>query len=243
MALAQLTSAAGFFAMALSLWLGCYVVTRSPRSRLTWQAAFTLWALAGFFTDVLVSINPSPATAWWPGWPVILTLAVWYHLSVQTLPPDRARQQRPLLFFAYGQAALLDVLLLRTHLLLTDVRFGLSVFAKEFTLGPLYPLLPISMLGFELLTLYNFWRARRSTSNVALRKQLNSLVRGTFLAVLAIGYTLGAVALRVQVPTLPIVLALGLSVTLLGYGIVRYSALVDGRILRYDFALSGLLRL
>ena len=241
--LAHITSTVTFFAMALSLWLGCYVVTRSPRSRLAWQAGLTLWALAGLFTDVLISINPSPATTWWPGWPISLTLTLWYHLSLQTLPSGQARRQRLLPFFAYGQAALLDVLLLRTHLIVTDVGFGVNVFAKEFSVGPLFPLLPISLLGFGLLMLYNFWQARRSTLNVALRQQLNSLVRGTFLAVLAIGYTMGAVALRVPAPTLPIVLALGLGVGILGYGIVRYSALVEGRILRHDFAFSGLLTL
>jgi hypothetical protein len=243
LSLAHITSILTFFAMAVSVWLGCYVVTRSPRSRLAWQAGLTLWALAGLFTDVLVSINPSPATTWWPGWPINLTLALWYHLSYRTLPPDQARRQRLLPWMAYGQAAVLDVLLLRTQLIVTDVGFGLSVSAKEFVLGPLFPLLPISLLGSGLLILRNFWRARQSTFSVALRKQLNSLVRGTFLAVLAIGYAMGAIVLDVPAPSWPIVLALGLGVGSLGYGIVRYSALVDGRILRHDFAFSGLLTL
>jgi hypothetical protein len=62
--------------MTLSLWLGCYVITRSPRSRLAWQSSLTLWSLAGIFLDSLVAINPSPATNWWPGWPLNTPLAV-----------------------------------------------------------------------------------------------------------------------------------------------------------------------
>ena len=34
---------------------------------------------------------------------------------------------------------------------------------------------------------------------------------------------------------------LALGVASLGYGVARYSALVDGRVVRYDFAINGLL--
>ncbi len=241
--LAQLTSAVSFVAMAVSLWLGCYVVTRSPRSRLAWQASLTLWALAGFFVDLLISLNPSPATAWWLGWPFNSTLAIWYHLSLKILPAERARWQRRLLPAVYGQAALLDVLILNTPLIVQYARQSLGVYVEVQTHGPLFLLMPISSIGVALLALYNFWKARQAVSNVALRKQLNSLVRGTFLGVLAIGYAMAAISLSLPAPTLPIPLALGLGVGTLGYGIVRYSALVEGRILRYDFAFSGLLTL
>ena len=42
--LSVLTSLLDFFALAVSLWLGIYVVTRGPRSRVAWLAALTLWA-------------------------------------------------------------------------------------------------------------------------------------------------------------------------------------------------------
>jgi hypothetical protein len=239
--LAQLTSAVSFVAMALSLWLGCYVITRSPRSRLARLAGLTLAALAGFSIDVLISINPSPATAWWLGWPVNTTLAIWYHLSHETLPPDRARRQRPVLLLVYGLALVLDVLEMFTPAIVTYAQPGLGVYTQVFERGPLFPLLPIYLVTFSALTLYNFWTARQAAANLALRKQLDGLVRGTVLGVLGVGYTMTVISLSVSAPTLPIVLALGLGVSLLGYSVVRYSAIVDGRILRYDFVFSGLL--
>jgi GAF domain-containing protein len=227
--------------MALSLWLGCYVITRSPRSRLAWQSSLTLWSLAGIFLDSFVAINPSPATNWWPGWPLNTPLAVWYHLSLETLPQNRACRQRPILFVVYAATILLDLILGLTSWVVADSRRGIGVTIKIFTPGPLFPLLPICLTGLSLLTLYNFWQARQSAPNLALRKQLDSLVRGTALGALGVGYGMAAVVFKMAVPTLPMLLALGLGVASLGYGIVRYSALTEGRVLRYDFAFSGLL--
>ena len=239
--LAPLTSAVSFLSMALSLWLGCYLIARSPRSRLAWQAGLTLWALGGIFVDSIVSINPSPATSWWLGWPINLPIAIWYHLSLETLPPDRARRQRLLLYVVYGLAILFDILLAFTPWVVADARGGLAVFAKIFAPGPLFLFLPVSLIGLMSLTLYNFWRARQAVTNLALRKQLNSLVRGTFFGALGIGYAVAIVALKLAAPTLPIVFFLGLAVVTQGYGTIRYSALVEGRILRYDIAFNGLL--
>jgi hypothetical protein len=227
--------------MALSLWLGCYVITRSPRSRLAWQASLTLWSLAGIFFDILVTINPSPATTWWLGWPIYLPLAIWYHLSLELAPPDRARRQRPFLYGAYVAALALDLIIGFTPWVVADARQGLGVMIKTFVPGPLFPLLPVGFIGLSLLMLFNFWQARLSVGNLALRKQLDILILSSALGVIAIGYGVVAAVLHLSAPTLPIVIALGFGVALLGYGTIRYSALAEGRILRYDFVFSGLL--
>ena len=242
MILAQLTSATSLAAMAVSLWLGCYVVTRSPRRRLAWLAGFTLWLVANIFASAFLSVDVSPAASGWPAWPLSLSLALWYHLSLEILPPDRGRWQRRLLFLVYTQAVALDVLAVATHLIIGgEIRSGQGVYTAVFSHGPLFPLLPIGLIGVSSLALYNFWTARQAASSLAFRKQLNSLTLGTGLAVLAIGYWMGAIGLSLQAPDLPIVLALGLGVGTLGYGTVRYSALVDGRVLRYDIVFNGLL--
>ena len=240
--LALVTPAASFVAMAVSLWLGCYVVTRSPRSRLAWLAGLTLWSLAGVFIDLFVSINPSPGTPAWRGWPLAVTLTFWYHLSLETLPLSAGRWQRRLLFFVYALAILVDFSLVGVPWLVASGVSGLGIFTAVVS-DRLYRLQPAFLLGLALLTLRNLWQARQATTNLAYRKQLDSLVRGTFLSVFAAGYWLTLVTLDLATVVLPIVVALGLGVTILGYGIVRYSALIEGRILRYDFALSGLLTL
>ncbi|MBC8249532.1 MAG: hypothetical protein H8E90_07620, partial [Anaerolineales bacterium] len=52
-----LTSIVNFICLALSLWLGFYIVTRSPRSRVSWLASATLWSLSGSFLNTLTYIN------------------------------------------------------------------------------------------------------------------------------------------------------------------------------------------
>src|SRR5512137_239061 len=141
--LAQVTSAVSLIAMATSLWLGCYIVTRSPRSRLAWLAGITLWALAGFFVDVLISTNPSPITDGWQGWPICFSLVLWYHLSLNMMPPDRGQRQRRFLFFVYAQAILLDLLLATTSLIVVDAKQTLAATFKVLTPGPAFLLLPI----------------------------------------------------------------------------------------------------
>ncbi len=216
------------------------MITRSPRSRLTWLATFTLWALAGVFVDVLITTNPSPLTAGWQGWPICFSLVLWYHLSLKMLPLDRGRRQHRFLIFVYAQAIIIDILL-TTPWIAVDARQTLGATFKVLTLGPLFLLLPISTLSVMLVTLDNFWTTRQAAANPALRKQLNSPVRGSLLALLAVAYTMLALGLRLPWPTLPMVVLLGLGVASVGYGVVRYSALVDGRIVRYDFAINGLL--
>jgi hypothetical protein len=226
--------------MVVSLWLGCYIVSRSPRSRLAWLAGITLGALAGLFVDVLIATNPSPITAGWQGWPICFSLVLWYHLSLKMLPPERGRRQRRLLVFVYTQAIFIDFLL-TTSLIVADARQTLGATFKVLTLGPLFLLLPISTLSVTLGTLDNFWTTRQAAANPSLRNQLNSPVRGSLLALLAVAYTMLALGLRLPLPTLPMVVLLALGVASLGYGVVRYSALVDGRVVRYDFAVNGLL--
>lgn len=227
--------------MGLSLWLGCYVLTRSPRSRLAWQAALTLWSLAGIFLDVLITLHPSPNTRWWPGWPVVTPLTIWYHLSLETLPPQRSRPQRPWLLFLYPFSILFDLTLGLTPWVVADARQGLGVTVRLFAPGPLFPVLPVALISLSFLTLFNFWQSRQSAPTHPLRKQVDSLVRGTALGALSVAYAMTAAAFQIPAPTLPMIAGLGLSVLSLGYGIVRYSALAEGRILRYDFVFSLLL--
>ena len=48
-ALTLLTTSVNLIGLAFTLGLGLYLVTRSPRSRLAWLAALTLWCTTGFF--------------------------------------------------------------------------------------------------------------------------------------------------------------------------------------------------
>jgi hypothetical protein len=50
-------SAINFVCLTISLWLGFYIFTRSPRSRVSWLASATLWSLCGYFLISLTYIQ------------------------------------------------------------------------------------------------------------------------------------------------------------------------------------------
>ena len=58
-----LTMLVNVAALAISLCLGLYLVTRSPRSRPAWLAALALWSLVTlFFNNALSVRSPSGLT-------------------------------------------------------------------------------------------------------------------------------------------------------------------------------------
>jgi hypothetical protein len=221
--LAQLTTAVSFAALGFSLWLGCYVITQSPRSRLAWQAGLTLWSLGGIFLDILITITPSPLIDWWQGWPILISVAIWYHLSLETLPVEYAKRQRQRLPLIYLYAVAFDIISGFTPWVLLDSHRGLGVTIKLFTLGPLYFLQPISYIGLPLLMLYNFWQARQSAPLQIVRKQLDSIVRGSALGVAGLVYGVVAITFKIPAPTLPLVILVGLAIVAVGYDFILFT--------------------
>ncbi len=197
--------------------------------------------MGGIFLDILITINPTAALDWWGGWPILIPITIWYHLSLKTLPPERARYQRRFLWLAYLYAVAFDLVSGLTPWIIADSSHGLGVQIKLFTLGPLYFLQPLSLIGLSLLLLYNFWQALQLAPTQSIRKQLDSIVRGSTLGVIGLVYGVLAIAFRVSAPTLPLVAGVGMAVVAVGYGIIRYSALAEGRVLRHDFVFSGAL--
>ncbi len=90
MFMAMLTSAVNLVSMLGSLWLGLYLVTRSPGSRVSWLAALLIWALAALFLRNLLVLEA-------PGSELLnrlrllgsLGLPLWFHLTIN-LEPDRS---------------------------------------------------------------------------------------------------------------------------------------------------------
>ena len=86
-----LTTSLNLLAAAASLWLGFYIVTRSPRSRVSWLAALTLWAVASLFLYNTVAINvPDSGVLLWLRPVAVMVVPLWLHLTV-TLHPDSTR--------------------------------------------------------------------------------------------------------------------------------------------------------
>ena len=97
------TSAINFVCLTISLWLGFYIVTRSPLSRVSWLASATLWSLCGYFLNSLTYTKGAGEgiLPWWWGWGVVIAAPLWFHLSVSLLPGKPAKKQHLLVIFLY----------------------------------------------------------------------------------------------------------------------------------------------
>ncbi len=59
------------FLMA-AVWLGIYVITRNPRSLVSWLTGLTLWSVAGLFLNMLLALNPPRLGQHYPPWMIVL---------------------------------------------------------------------------------------------------------------------------------------------------------------------------
>ncbi len=242
--LLTLTSIVNFLALAISLWLGFYLVTRSPRRRVSWLAALTLWSITCLFFNNLLHLNIAPDEIL-PLWltsfrgTVIPAPAFWFHLTVLFLPPKVSRWQRYLVAAAYLAAAFLLIIGGATNQLLPGVTEAGRELASSRQAGVLYPY----FVGFTLITLafalgnltYGWLRAR---GEPATSRQLAMLWAAAFLGSAGAAYLTISIWQSLPIPTLPGEFSLGAGVSLLGYAVARHDALIEGRVMRPDFRYS-----
>lgn len=54
-----------YLGLITAVWLGWYVITRSPRSLISWLTSLTLWSVGGLFLNMILALNPPPRE-WYP---------------------------------------------------------------------------------------------------------------------------------------------------------------------------------
>jgi hypothetical protein len=64
----SLTIIVNFVFLVVTVWLGAYVVTRSPRSLVAWLTGLTPWSIAGLFLNLLLALTPPPCLEKSPDW-------------------------------------------------------------------------------------------------------------------------------------------------------------------------------
>jgi len=233
-----LTSIINFICLALSLWLGFYIVTRSPRSRISWLASATLWSLSGSFLNTLTYINISPEQAtlpWWWGWSAALAAPFWFHLSVSFLPSRLARKQRPLVILVYLLTLNFVAMEAYTPWVFAGATLKPPIYNSAQRPGPLFPLFGLFLVVVPALALYNLYLSRRQAKSLPIQRQLTTLSWATWLAIFSGIYTSLSIWLGLDTPALIGDLGLGAGVALLGYGVARYNALIEGRAIGLDF--------
>ncbi len=254
-----LTEITSFLTMALAIWLGLYIVTRSPRSLIAWLTGLTLWSIATLFKNVLLALSPPPqpdlpdwlwlflpfwhtvalkgpgATGWLQGWSITPGIMLWHHVTTLMRPGPLTRWRWTRILGGYGLIVVALILQANTHHFFVSTSGDDPLYLKTLEVGPLYPLFAFFILLYIGLSVTNLINSARTAPTTLLAKQFILLALATLIGGLTGPLSIAASMFKLPVPVLTLVLPLGLAVSLIGYGVARYSALMDGRIIRRDF--------
>ncbi|MGZ9222456.1 MAG: hypothetical protein ACXW4Q_10135, partial [Anaerolineales bacterium] len=259
MTLYQVTFTVNFVALITSLWLGMYLVTRNPRAPTTWLTALTLWSLGGVFINILLALNPPPipayrfsglrflfpfwpsgvfeqgANAWLQGWSVAPSIAFWHHATMLMRPGKMNSWRRVRVIFAYLIAIAAIEVQAFTQILFS-VEGGDPLYLNSLRAGRLYSVFGIALIGLTVMSIINLARSARIAPTEIVRRQLMTLVTASVISGL-IG-PISLVSSGLDIFPMPMVIlsgVLAVFVGMVGYGVARYSALVEKRTIDRDF--------
>lgn len=247
--LETLTLAINVAAMAVSLCLGFYLITKSPQSRSAWLAAVTLWLLTALFFNNALSIEaPDSRLLPWLRRITLFSLPFWFNLTVLLRSqligtPTRWKLARfdalgvPL---AYAASAALVVAEMASPNRISFIFTTQAPLLSEWTAGPLNPLAVSVQVLIGVLALANLAYGRKWAASSKLRSQFTMLLLATCLA--AAGESIIALGVWLQIP-LPSVTGdalTGTGVILLGFAIAHTNALLEGRVLKRDLLYVGI---
>ena len=259
MTLYQITFAVNFVALIASLWLGLYLVTRNPRVPTAWLTALTLWSLSGIFINVLLALNPPPvpafrpaslrflfpfwptgvpeqgASTWLQGWSVAPSIAFWHHATLLMRPGKMNiwRWSRVIVGYLIAIAAI-EVQAFTS--ILFSVEGGDPLYLNSLRAGPLYSIFGIALIALTAMSIINLARSAYIAPTEIVRRQLMTLVAATVISGL-IG-PISLVSSGLNIFPMPMVILSGVMavfVAMVGYGVARYSALVEKRTIDRDF--------
>lgn len=256
--LALITYVTNLLGFAVALWLGFYLVTRNPRSRIAWLTGLMLWSIGGMFLNILLALSPPPnpvsQTSWlqlifpfWPesqaasadqnkwllGWTIGPAIVIWHHVT--TLLRGPINPWRSFRISAGYLVAIMAVYLQFSTPWLYTAESGDPLYINALRAGVLYPVFGGFILLFSGWSFVNLYRSTRHAEALILRQQFNTLTVATLFASLAAPISLSGTYFGLRVPIVIITIPLLIGIVLAGYGIARYSALVEGRTIRRDF--------
>jgi hypothetical protein len=259
MDLYSFTFIVNFLGLIASFWLGAYLVIRNPRTPTAWLTAFTLWSLSGLFLNILLALNPPPiptyrpsglrvlfpfwasgtfeqgASAWLQGWSVVPSVVFWHHATLLMRPGkmNAWRWTRVIAGYITGFAA---IELQAFTQILFSVEGGDPLYLNSLQAGPLYSVFGLALIVLTTTSAVNLARSVRVAPTETTRRQLETLTIATLIAGLVGPLSLIASGLDLfPIPMVAMSLVLAVFVGMVGYGVARYSALVEGRTIRRDF--------
>jgi hypothetical protein len=253
---------ANFIGLILSVWLGIYIVTRGRSSRIVWSSGLTLWFLAVVFANVLLFMLTSPApvsqpvwlrlifpiwpqgsdakiTGWTLGWAVGLGILFWYQTTVLIIPGKMVAWRRWSLYAAY----LLGILSLLLELFapyLFEVERTDPLLVDTQRISSVYPAYALFLILCSGLAVFNLREAKLHSTSIIVKKQLNMLIYASLIVGLATILSIIGALPGLSVAVFWISSLLVVAVGFFGFGVIRYSALLEQRILRRDIIYSGI---
>lgn len=256
-ALYYITFAVNFVALIAAFWLGLYVVTRSPRAPTAWLTAFTLWSLGGLFLNILLALNPPPAyqpsglrflfpfwasgtfeqgaSAWLQGWSVAPGVALWHHATLLMRPGKMNPWRWTRVIIGYITAIAAVEVQAFTQIMFS-VEGGNPLYLNSLRAGSLYSVFGIALIVLATASIVNLARSARVAPTETARRQLWTLVVATAIAGLVGPISFLASWLDLfPIPMVVLSAVLAIFVGLVGFGVARYSALVEGRTMTRDF--------
>ena len=255
------TIAVNLLALVLSIWLGLYLVSRSPKYIIAWLTAGALWFAAAMFLNTLLAINPAPIillkptwlrfifpfwplgssagnnSVWVQGWSVAPALALWHHVSVLLLPGRTTTWGWMRIFTGYFLAVIAVIVQINAPIFFNAERSS-PLYLNGLQAGPWFPIFTVALIILTWACILNLAiAARRAPSRMA-RKQLKVLAWATLAGGLAGFVSIPGSYFKAAIPILVISLLEALMVALIGWGVARYSALTEGRTIQKDFLYS-----
>lgn len=261
--LLSVTLVINFIGLVIALWLGLYIVTRSPGSLIAWLTGLTLWSIVGLFLNILLALNPPPAptdlplwlrlffpfwpvgalekqevNAWLQGWSVTPAVVLWHHVTILMRPGPVVLWRWVRIAFGYGVAVAAVYVQAFTPFFFVSVA-GNPLYLNTLKAGPLYPIFAFFLLLYTGMSITNLVRSARVAPATMPRRQLNILAIATVVGGLSGPLFIAASAFGLPVPMVSLSLLLGIAVVLTGYGVARYSALIASRTMRRDFVYNA----
>ena len=247
-----------FTALLITLWLGVYLVTRSPRRAEAWLAALTSWSICGLFVNMVFSLVPpaiatnsnhwldfilffwpkqflsGSSAAWLQGWAATPAIIFWYHATTLMRPGKMTIGRFFLVIAGYFLALggiVLQIFVPSVYTLVSgDLLFLNSLHGES-----IYAVFLVVLVVYCCLSIYNLAMTARAEPRLLPRRQAVLLTVATAFAALTGPIGMLAAFINIPVPMFLIALLITLAVMVTGFGVARYSALVEKRIFSWDF--------
>lgn len=257
-----LTLVINYIGLAITVWLGWYILTRSFNQPISLLTSLTLWSISGIFINSLLAINPPslPAnvpswtvflfpfwdsdvlahggTEWLAGWLVIPAIGFWHHVTMLIRSNRWKIWQYIQVIAVYLSISLGIIAMIKTPYMYSEVS-GNPLLLDSLKPGILYSTFLLLLTIIMIMSILNIRSGIENTKSSLAKQQLKILSWATLTAGLTAPISFIAVNIEIRIPRAIISLLLGATVLLIGYSVGKYSALIEGRLIRRDFIYSA----